>query len=120
MYRARGGRLEASYEMTEGWDELLHKMKSLEQDLPFREFLLKNFPGDHYIQLRKSATGFAEGFDLADTKYASTKSLETEWALDEYEQYRIPSGYGALVKSLENEFRLLGGKIFLGQAVRAC
>ena len=70
---ARGGRLVASYEMTEGWDELLHKMKSLEQDLPFREFLLKNFPGDRYILLRKSATGFAEGFDLADTKICQYK-----------------------------------------------
>src|SRR5450432_2840570 len=33
MYNARGGELKETYEISEGWDQLLDKMKSLEFDL---------------------------------------------------------------------------------------
>src|ERR1700680_3646728 len=117
MYDARDGRVRLTYEMAEGWDQLLDKMKSLEEDLPFQEFLEKNFPGNRFIELKKSAVRFAEGFDLADVQTASTQALILEWEHDESKQFRIPSGYGTLIRALENEFKTLGGKIYLSHPV---
>jgi monoamine oxidase len=113
MYAAKGDKLRESDYMTEGWDLLIEKMKSLEKDIPLREFLENNFPGDQYNELRKSAMGFAEGFDLADPETASTQALILEWEHEESGQFRIPAGYGTLIHSLENEFKAGGGKIFL-------
>jgi monoamine oxidase len=117
MYSARGGKIEESYDMAEGWDQLLNKMRSADPDLPFHEFLINNFPGKRFTELRNAAIGFAEGYDLADVETASTRALVSEWELEDSEQYHIPSGYGMLVSSLENEFTNLGGKIFLNHAV---
>jgi monoamine oxidase len=118
MYDARGAHLRVTYEMAEGWDQLLDKMKSLEEDLPFGEFLEKKFPDNRFIELKKSAVRFAEGFDLADVQTASTQALILEWEHEESKQFRIPSGYGTLIRALENEFKALGGKIYLSHPVK--
>jgi len=117
MYGVRAGKLSESDYTTDGWDLLIEKMKSLEKDIPLREFLENNFPGDERIELRKSATGFAEGFDLADPETASTHALILEWQHEESGQFRIPAGYGTLILSLENEFKAGDGKIFLNHPV---
>ncbi|HEY4935879.1 MAG TPA: FAD-dependent oxidoreductase, partial [Puia sp.] len=119
MYSARDGALRETYEMAEGWDQLLDKMNSLERDQPFQEFLEKSFMGNHFKELKKSAIRFAEGFDLADTSEASTKALLAEWKHEEAGQYRIPAGYGTLTFSIENEFKNLTGKIFLNHGVES-
>jgi len=119
MYKARNGRVEESLEWIEDWDVLLNKMKSLGRDLPFQEFLDKYFPEDRFGELKKSAIRFAEGFDLADVSTASTQALILEWGYEESEQFRIPAGYETLIHALENEFRQLGGKIFLNQPVKS-
>jgi monoamine oxidase len=117
MYNTRGGQLRENYEMTAGWDQLLDEMKSISADLPFQEFLEKKFPGSRFIELRKAAIRFAEGFDLADTLTASTRALLAEWDHEDVEQYRIPDGYGILIRSLENEFESGNGKILLSHPV---
>jgi monoamine oxidase len=117
MYSARGGELKESYEILNGWDELLDKMKTLENDLPLNEFLEINFQGNQFNELKKYATRFAEGFDLANTNDASTKALYSEWQHEESDQYRIPTGYGSLIAAIENEFRNLGGKIFFNHSI---
>jgi monoamine oxidase len=117
MYAARNGLLKENNEFMAGWDQLLKKMNSLKRDLPFGIFLEEYFPGNRYTELRKAAMGFAEGFDLADTEMASTRSLFMEWREEDSEQYRIPTGYTTLVSSLEKEFISKGGKIFLNHPV---
>jgi monoamine oxidase len=117
IYRAWDGKISETYEMADGWDQLLDKMKSLDEDLPLNEFLEKYFPGENFNQLKKAAIRFAEGFDLADTGRASTKALIREWEHEEAGQYRIPSGYGMLIHSAEKEFTNLGGKIFLNSRI---
>lgn len=117
MYRSSGSGLSISYDIVEGWDQLLDKMKTLKQDLPFRDFLNTEFPDERFQALRNSAIRFAEGFDLADTAIASTKSLIDEWKEDEAEQYRVPEGYQMLTHSIEKEIRALGGSIYLNQAL---
>jgi monoamine oxidase len=117
MYMVRDGKISENYEMADGWDQLLEKMKSIDEDQPLNEFLEKYFSGDNFNELKKTAIRFAEGFDLADTGRASTKALIAEWEYEESGQFRIPSGYGTLVKSVENEFTNLGGKIFLNHKI---
>jgi monoamine oxidase len=75
-------------------------MRKLEVDMVFHEFLQLYFPGEKYVELRRHATAFAEGFDVADTKKVSTKALYKEWSHAEEENFRIPAGYGALVNFL--------------------
>jgi monoamine oxidase len=111
MYHAGDEGLTETHDVVAGWDKLLDKMKLLERDIPFAEFLIKNFPGNHFHELRKSAIRFAEGFDLADIQLAGTRGLAREWAVEESGQYRIHGGYGTLIRSMEKEFNSLGGKI---------
>ena len=117
MYRVHNGQRLEEDDLTEGWEKLLIRMKKLENDLPFGEFLLKYFPGADGQELRKSATRFAEGFDLADTKTASTQALAIEWLAGEGGQYRIPLGYQTLIRSMEQEFISSGGKILFQHPV---
>jgi monoamine oxidase len=117
MYSAWNGKLEETYGMTKGWDLLLNKMKSLEYDQPLNEFLENNFQGNQFNELKKFATRFAEGFDLADTNDASTMALYSEWQHEESDQYRIPTGYGSLIAAIEKEFKTQGGKILLNHSI---
>jgi monoamine oxidase len=117
MYRVSDGKISENYELADGWDQLLSKMKSIKEDMPLNQFLGKYFPGNEFGELKKAAVRFAEGFDLADTKWASTKALIAEWEHEDSGQFHIPSGYGALIHAVENEFRNLGGKIFLKHRV---
>ena len=119
MYRFSDRHLSPEYGMTEGWDLLLEKMKSLNEDLAFGEFLNQYFPGNQFQNLRDSAIRFAEGFDLADVKTASTQALIAEWDQEDSAEYRIPEGYGTIIREIENDFKKLGGKIFLGHAVHS-
>jgi monoamine oxidase len=119
MYRSANGRFDEPHELTEGWDFLIDKMKSLESDLSFQDFLDQHFPGTRFSSLRKSAIRYAEGFDLADVRLASTQALVLEWENEESEQYRIPSGYATLTRALENDLLSMGGKILLNHAVES-
>jgi monoamine oxidase len=119
MYRAKNGQLKESYDFGEAWGQLINKMKSLERDIPFQEFLNRYFAGERFQELRTSAIRFAEGFDLADIQSASTQGLISEWENEDAGQYRIPSGYETLVRCAENEFKTLGGEIFLNHRVEA-
>jgi monoamine oxidase len=118
MFRKQNGHFIETFELAKDWDLLLNKMKSLDDDEPLQEFLEKNFRENHFKELKKMAIRFAEGYDLADIKTVSTKALLEEWDLGESEQYRIPAGYGTLIDSMVDEFKNLGGKLFLNHAVK--
>jgi monoamine oxidase len=120
MYQAQDGRFSISDEMGNAdWGKLLVKMKSLDHDMPFGEFLNRYFSGTKYDELRNSATGFAEGFDLADIEMASTTSLALEWMQEESGQFRIPAGYHTLILAMADEFRKLGGSILYDHAIES-
>ena len=84
------------------WDELFKKMEMLPEDMPFADFLAQYFSGDRYAGLRDSVCRMAEGYDLADVRTASTRSLYREWAAEEEggEEYRPVGGYGQLIDHL--------------------
>ena len=91
-----------------GWDLLMNQMATLQQDLPFTTFLESRFKGDQFATLRKEATAYAEGFDLADAARVSTRALYVEWSSEEPVNHRLEKGYGALIEFLLTDCRRMG------------
>lgn len=118
LYRKKNGRLQPVEEMTEGWDGLLEKMKNLEEDTTMQQLLDQYYDAPRYEQLRWHVKDYVEGFDLADLSRVSVKALYQEWSAEEAELYRIPNGYGALVKYLQNEIQKAGCEIHLEEPVK--
>lgn len=87
---------------TRAWGELFKQMEMLPEDMPFGDFLTAYFSGDRYATLRNSVSRMAEGYDLADLRTASTKSLYREWAAEEDggEEFRPVGGYRQLIDHL--------------------
>lgn len=104
-----------------GWDELFRRMEMLPEDMPFGDFLAEYFGGDEYSALRDSVSRMAEGYDLADLRTASTRSLYREWAAEEdgEEGYRPIGGYRLLIDHLERECVGSGCMIHYGAPVVA-
>jgi len=117
MYRKESGEWKQQTEMIEGWDELLKKMKKVKTDESLQSFLHEYFGADKYADLRRHATNYAEGFDLANTSKASVQSLYDEWINEEEENFRIPAGYGALVDHLKKECEKEGCRILTNHKV---
>ncbi len=104
MLQVKEGHFSAQENFIEGWDELIEKMATLENDMPLADFLQQYFNEPRFEALRRSARGFAEGFDLADIHRVSTKALYREWSQEEGdEQYRVTGGYGRLVDYLHRK-----------------
>jgi monoamine oxidase len=99
MVQVRG---QKEQDFHEGWDELFKQMEMLPADMPFADFLASRFSGDRYAGLRDSVSRMAEGYDLADLRTASTKSLYREWAAekDGEEEYRPEGGYQQMIDYL--------------------
>jgi monoamine oxidase len=111
MYNSFRGELTRDEDWGSGWHHLMKKMRELKKDLPLQEFLDLHFPENKYASIRRTARGFAEGFDLANVSDASTMNLYKEWSNEQDSQYRIPDGYGMLIewlaRRMENGFSLL-------------
>jgi monoamine oxidase len=90
-------------EEVEGWDELIKKIDTIEEDITLDAFLETHFADPRYEVLRHHARGFAAGFDLADPVKASIKALGKEWEEQSDEMYRIKEGYSSLINYLEKE-----------------
>ncbi|MFL5728364.1 MAG: flavin monoamine oxidase family protein [Cytophagaceae bacterium] len=103
-WNARNGKLKSGEMMMEGWPMLMKKLKELESDLSIEEFLQRYFSDEKYQSLRKSLTGFVEGYDAADPARASAFALRDEWMSDDdHEQYRVEGGYQHMIQFLESE-----------------
>ncbi len=94
-----------------GWDDMLKQMGHLPAGLSLANFLESRFPGEKWKDLRDQAYGFAAGFDLADPETVSARSLAGEWQTESGPQFRLNTGYGELIRSLEGEILGLGGVI---------
>ena len=119
MWNSYGGEVTINSERVPNQNELHKALGELKSDLPIAEFLEKYFPGEKYIGLRNSVFGIVEGYDAADPARASTFSLRDEWlGGQDWLQYRIKEGYGAMLKFLESECGKNGTKIELNKIVR--
>jgi monoamine oxidase len=105
-------------EMIEGWDELLKNMNAVGNDMTMAEFLDRYYGDDQHAELRRHTISYAEGFDVADVEKASVKALYEEWSQVDDKFFRIPAGYGELIKFLEAGCRNKGVVILTNQLVK--
>ncbi|HEX6427469.1 MAG TPA: NAD(P)/FAD-dependent oxidoreductase [Niastella sp.] len=101
MIRVKNGQWSEQEEFVEGWDELMHRMATLQTDMTLADFLQQYFSEEKYTPLRRSVQRFAEGFDVADIHQASVLGIRDEWMHEQDEQYRIRGGYQQLIQYLQ-------------------
>ncbi|MGI4869994.1 MAG: flavin monoamine oxidase family protein [Janthinobacterium lividum] len=118
-YVVKDGQVQADDDFFAQMPELLAQLATLTQDMPLADFLVREFPGDEYTQLRTSATQFAEGYDAADAQRVSAWALRDEWAADGAEDSPRPSGgYGPLLHWLAGQAQAAGSVLHLATPVQ--
>jgi monoamine oxidase len=117
MQQIKNGKWVEEEHGVQGWDRLMKEMGKLKKDIVFSDFLQLHFKGEEFNTLKNSATGFAQGFDLADISKASTMELYEEWKNEDHEQYRIDGGYTRLVDYLSEKCIKNGCKIVTGHVI---
>ncbi|MGB8190834.1 MAG: NAD(P)/FAD-dependent oxidoreductase [Chitinophagaceae bacterium] len=118
LWRSENGRLHQQEDFIEDQEELMEKLKSLEQDMSVNAFLQKYFGGEKYADLRKSLTSFVQGYDAADADHASTFALLQELLGEDNDtQYRVRNGYSGLMDFLKDESVQAGCIIHLSTVV---
>lgn len=119
MMRYENGNFDGNTGIIEDWDLLIDKLNQLQTDTSINDFLLREFPGDKYNELRSSVWNFVSGYDTADPQKASAFALRNEWEHDEMDaQHRIDGGYCRLMNYLATSCRANGGEIFLNAVVK--
>lgn len=117
IWRSKNGRLEQQEDFIEDQEELLTKLKELEQDMSVLDFLQKYFAAEKYEELRSSFTKFVEGYDAADARRASCYALLQEMVGEQGENHRIDGGYTQLIDYLHGECVKAGCAIYLSTVV---
>jgi len=119
FWNANGGKLSRGFGFMKGWDVLEARLTELKEDMSIKQFLETHFAKEEFEGLRNSVTGFAEGYDAADTSRASTFAFRDEWlSEDEQAQYRVEGGYQSLINYLETEGKKAGAVVHLNSQVK--
>ncbi|QMU29473.1 flavin monoamine oxidase family protein [Adhaeribacter radiodurans] len=117
-YQVLNGVLQESENFIEDFEILLDRLNQLEQDIPFADFLERYLPEDQFENLRKAVTRFAEGYDAADIRQASTFALREEWQTDAAaNSYHPVGGYNQIIELLATEIKNNGGTILIASPV---
>jgi monoamine oxidase len=102
VWNVYDGKLTQGDFFTDGWDEMIEKLKELDRDMPIAAFLREHFNDPKYQDLRDSVTQFVSGYDAADPEKASAFALRDEWTSDEdMTGYHPKGGYGKAVEFLK-------------------
>ncbi len=96
MFRFKNGSWTVPEEFSENWAAFFDHAAQLKSDLVLRDFLQKYFNGPKDAAFRAMVRRFAEGYDLADPRKASTKILSEEWQLQNERQFLVTGGYSQL------------------------
>ena len=112
LYNSQKGQWASGW-MADGWDELVEKMGSLSSDMTVDAFLDTYYPTSPDLQA--SMRRYAEGYDLADTRVASTQALYAEWTKEEGAQHRVQGGYHSLIGFLASTVK---DSIYTGATVK--
>lgn len=100
------------------WQDFVHQLKQLEEDMPLQHFLDTYFSGDKYAETRTMVNLLASGYDTADPCDASTLAMGEEWLAGNETQYRIAGGYDLLTTFLADDIKKAGGEIRLSETVK--
>jgi monoamine oxidase len=119
MYRIQNGELEEGDFFGDQWGTLMKELNKLEVDQDMASFMDTHFHEPEYQELRKSVTGFVQGYDAADLTKVSAFALRDEWnETDEEQQFHIRGGYMTLMNFLQEKLTASGGKIELNSVVK--
>jgi len=119
MWRYRDGQFKSEEEQVEHWDEVMHKLNELTEDISIAQFMQQYFGGEKYSEVTKSVLQFVAGYDTADPAKAGAFALRKEWQADDDEaQHHIPSGYCSMISYLAADIKKHGGVIELNAVVK--
>jgi monoamine oxidase len=97
-------------------------LDELQEDIPIREFLDRNFPAQEFIGIRKMVTGFVEGYESADLERYSTFDFREDWTTPSgsgrWEQYRVVGGYGKLIEAIVEDCKMKGCEVYCSAVVK--
>ncbi len=118
-------RIHAGHLRTLDLNEMKPAMDRLEylgrKDMSFEEFLRTKCRGTSLAAARHAALQFVEGFDAADTRDISARSIAEESEgvgdVENEPQFRLLPGYGALVRCLRDHAESRGARFHLGTVV---
>ncbi|RSK48924.1 flavin monoamine oxidase family protein [Hymenobacter rigui] len=117
-YEVTAGQAAVAESFLDDMPLLLERLQQLSHDLPLADFLVQYFPGDEYQLLREQVTRFAEGYDAADARRASSFALRDEWSGNGAEDSPRPlGGYAGLIQGLTQELQAAGAQLKLGAQV---
>lgn len=121
ILRYKNGEVLASSDVISSHRKLLkRRLDELKNDVTVKMFLSLYFEGPEYEELRSDVAHFVEGYDGADISFASTFAFRDEWNdTQEWKQYRIDDGYGALTDAIALECRTNGCVFHLSCAAQA-
>ncbi|PSR53837.1 hypothetical protein AHMF7605_10050 [Adhaeribacter arboris] len=118
-YQVLNGVLQESESFIPDFNILLTRLNQLEQDIPFAEFLERYLPEEQFENLRLGVIRFAEGYDAADIRRASSFALREEWQTDAAaNSYHPAGGYHQIIDLLAREISRKGGTIVTSSAVK--
>ncbi|MCB2408898.1 flavin monoamine oxidase family protein [Hymenobacter lucidus] len=118
-YEVENGLLQTAESFLAEMPLLLAKLHALPHDLPLADFLTKYFSEDEHQPLRETVTRFAEGYDAADARRASSFALRDEWSGGGAEDSPRPAGgYGPLIHHLAQQVQAAGGVVQLSTIVQ--
>lgn len=112
---------ERDKEFVDNYHGLLKRMlNALKKDIPVQTFLNRHFKANKYEDLRQSVTGFVEGYESAEVERFSSFAFREDWLkAEDWEQYRVEGGYGALIDALANDCRQHGCSIKFSSVVKS-
>jgi len=119
MVRHTKGEFAKNEQFIENWDLLIDKLCELKEDKSINEFMLDEFPGDEYQNLRSGVWKYVSGYDTADPRLASAFALRNEWQNEDGNaQHRINKGFCDMINYLAGTCRAAGNTIYLNTVVK--
>ncbi len=118
FWRYQDGHLVKEESQIEDENDLEKKFGELKTDMPVAEFISTYLDDDKYKELRLTLRNYVKGYYAADPAKSSTVALREELEGDDHPNYRIVSGYQALVDYFEKQCREKGVHFFLSETVQ--
>lgn len=118
FYRVQQGNWQTENAFEKQWNQLLDELKHLKQDTSIKSFLNEHFPEKKDAAFRESVISMVEGYDAANSDFASALAVCAEWNETDETQYRIKGGYTGLINYLAEKIKSTGSVILCSTPVK--